>query len=245
MGRKPKVDEGLATMLTNMLQAVLPESAKQLWRDGTDGTRTFMTTYRSTSMTFDPTDWDGLEANKDVLGALVPHVCDKEVEQGTAAMAVRTLVTRFGLEADEKSIQQQAYQLRAMFSHLRRMIYKSRKGDENVRREKILPLALKMKPVRASASKAKKGAQDVVKKEGPKKEIKVEVQVAVKLEQGNAASGLRVGASQSSTRTPRKGAPQKRYSSRRPASMRLFEAAVSPRPAISTTKRRTSADVCM
>ena len=91
------------------------------------------------------------------------------------------VIDRLELTEDTESIKKQAYQLRAMFSHLRRMMYKARSEDS---RASLMELARKMKPVRIMTIQKKPACKDpqipsnaqslTNKKVGWKKEVKEE-----------------------------------------------------------------------
>ena len=68
-------------------------------------------------MNTDPTDWENLEKNIDILSAIAPLVRQVEVQAATPNMAIGKLLERLNVTTgndDDTSKTRQAYKLRSM-----------------------------------------------------------------------------------------------------------------------------------
>ena len=168
-----KCDVVLAQRLGCTLYAALPHDAKDAWLsangkpigiedDSKDGWRCFLQ-YRVTNIYKDPTDWESLQASVNVLRLVVPMVCDVEVDAATAQLAVEKVLEEMKVpneHRDQLSIERQAYKLRAMLSHLRKMMREKR--SKHVHPE-IMDIARLMKHVPKKNKKTKEAEEGKTK----------------------------------------------------------------------------------
>ena len=117
--------------------------------------------YRVTNIYKDPTGWESLEAAANVLRLVVPIVCDVEVDAATAQLAVEKVLDEMKIpdgSRDQLSIERQAYKLRAMLSHLRKMMREKR--SKKVHPE-IMEIAKLMKHLRKKNKKTTRNSKEL------------------------------------------------------------------------------------
>ena len=165
MPRPPKCDVEMAKKVALILCATLPSTCKGEWLAGNVGERCFLP-YVCSNMTDDPTDWANLEAAHEILASLVPLIRQKTLHEKTSEMAVALVINTMKLTeniepASENEVKWQAYKLRSMISHLRRLRReaKSKDGRKTEKRSGLVALALQLNKIANTGVPAGKANQ--------------------------------------------------------------------------------------
>ena len=177
-------DESMAEGMAQLLYVPLVSSdRKGDWKDKPYGEKVLL---QYSSFIFQkgrhgPIDWENLDKNADIIRSVVVLTRSSEIQQGTAILAVSKVVKMLGLEDNDLlSIERQAYKLRAMLSHLRRIFRHLAKVESPRGFEKVVAIAKLLEPLPAKTK---------TKKNQPAKE---EQQVKPEVEDGQPPVKMKV-----------------------------------------------------
>ena len=177
-------DESMAEGMAQLLyESLVSSDRKGDWKDKPYGEKVLL---QYSSFIFQkgrhgPIDWENLDKNADIIRSVVVLTRSSEIQQGTAILAVSKVVKMLGLEDNDLlSIERQAYKLRAMLSHLRRIFRHLAKVESPRGFEKVVAIAKLLEPLPAKTK---------TKKNQPAKE---EQQVKPEVEDGQPPVKMKV-----------------------------------------------------